>query len=34
LRNSHASGPADEVFGFGPKNQGWIAISGNWDGGN
>jgi hypothetical protein len=31
LRNEHAGGVADEAFRFGPKNAGWIPITGDWD---
>ena len=32
LRNQNAAGPADNMFGYGPAGQGWIAISGDWNG--
>ena len=32
LRNSHAPGPADVVFGYGPPGSGWIPLAGDWNG--
>ncbi|MCB1793562.1 MAG: hypothetical protein KDJ70_03865 [Candidatus Competibacteraceae bacterium] len=32
LKNSHAGGAADVVFGFGPANAGWTPLVGDWDG--
>jgi hypothetical protein len=32
LRNSHAPGPADVVFGYGPPGAGWIPLAGDWNG--
>jgi hypothetical protein len=32
LRNVHAGGAADVVFGYGPPNSGWVALAGDWDG--
>ena len=31
LRNSNDSGYADEFFGFGPANAGWIPLAGDWN---
>jgi N-acetylneuraminic acid mutarotase len=32
LRNSNTQGAADAQFGYGPGGQGWIGLSGDWDG--
>ena len=31
LRNVHAPGAADVVFGFGPAGQVWTPLAGDWD---
>jgi hypothetical protein len=30
LRNSHAAGPADTTFSYGPGGLGWLPLSGAW----
>ncbi|MBI3469716.1 MAG: S8 family serine peptidase [Planctomycetes bacterium] len=32
LQESHAAGPADISFGYGPPQAGWKAVVGDWDG--
>ncbi|MCC8995046.1 MAG: SBBP repeat-containing protein, partial [Candidatus Contendobacter sp.] len=32
LRNSNIAGPSNITFSYGPANQGWIPLVGDWDG--
>ncbi len=31
LKNRHAGGRADVSFAFGPRNNNWLPMSGDWD---
>lgn len=33
LRYSNDTGPADNIFGYGPPNSTWLAVAGDWTGG-